>query len=167
MREVGGGSSLTLDLWRPHSSLTFDPWGPHSSLTLDPWRPHSSLTFDPWLPHSSLPLDPWRPHNSLTLDPSQLPGDDGEGPHGAGCLQVQCRQEAVWRLSAAAGLQRLPQATPRLVGRAVELDGVSQDLLAQVDTPTFHQQTTLDGRTEGNLTKHLKLSSWLPLQLLA
>lgn len=78
--------------------------------------------------------------------PSELPGDDGEGPYGAGGLQLQGRQEAVGGLAGVLSLQGLAEAAPRLVGRAVELDRVTQDLLPQVDTPGFHQQPALVGQ---------------------
>ena len=77
---------------------------------------------------------------------SELTGDDGEGPYGAGGLQLQSGQEAVGGLAAALGLQGLPQAAPRLVGRALGLHGVSQDLLPQARPPRLHQQLTLRGR---------------------
>uniref|UniRef100_A0A8C7XL69 Calmodulin 2a (phosphorylase kinase, delta) n=1 Tax=Oryzias sinensis TaxID=183150 RepID=A0A8C7XL69_9TELE len=75
--------------------------------------------------------------------PSELSGDDGEGPDGAGGLQLQGRQEAVWSLAGAQSLQSLAQAAPRLVGRAVELNRVPQHLLGQVGASRVHQQTTL------------------------
>lgn len=77
------------------------------------------------------------------LNQSELPGDDGEGPDWTGGLQLQSSQEAVWGVTGALGLQRLPQATPGLVGRAVELNCISQDLLAQVDAAGPHQQAAL------------------------
>lgn len=77
------------------------------------------------------------------LSQSELSRDDGEGPDWTGGLQLQCGQEAVWGLTGVLSLQRLPQATPRLVRRAVELNCVSQDLLAQVDAAGPHQQAAL------------------------
>lgn len=48
-------------------------------------------------------------------DPLKFPGDDGEGPDGAGSFQFQGCQEAVWGLAGAPRLQGLAQAAPRLV----------------------------------------------------
>lgn len=91
---------------------------------------------------------------------SELSGDDGEGPNGAGRLQLQRSQEAVWSLAAAQSLQGFAQPAPRLVGGAVDLNRVPQDLLTQVDTPSFDQQTTLktqNGPISVNGTRVLKL----------
>lgn len=77
------------------------------------------------------------------LNQSELPGDDGEGPDWTGGLQLQSSQEAVGGVTRALCLQRLPQTTPCLVGRAVELNRISQDLLAQVNTAGPHQQAAL------------------------
>lgn len=79
----------------------------------------------------------------VRLNQSELSGDDGEGPDWTGGLQLQGGQEAVWGATGALRLQRLPQAAPGLVGRAVELHCVSQDLLAQVDAAGPHQQAAL------------------------
>lgn len=92
--------------------------------------------------------------NSLTLtkdlhlspSPSELPGDDGEGPDRAGRLQLQGGQEAVGGLAGAPRLQGLAQAAPCLVGCAVDLNCITQDLLAEMDTPGFHQKPALDGQ---------------------
>lgn len=77
------------------------------------------------------------------LNQSELSRNDGEGPDWTGGLQLQRSQEAVWGVAGALGLQRLPQAAPGLVGRAVELNRISQDLLTQVDAAGPHQQAAL------------------------
>lgn len=58
--------------------------------------------------------------------------DDGEGHGGAAGLQLQGSQEALGgRCVVALSLQDLPQPVPHLVGRGVDLHGVSKDLLGQ------------------------------------
>lgn len=79
------------------------------------------------------------------MDPgaSEFPGNDAEGPDRAGRLQVQGRKEAVRGPAGPPGLQGLPQTAPRLVGRAVDLDRIVEDLLSQVDPSGFDQQSAL------------------------
>ena len=82
---------------------------------------------------------PLNPNFHPSADPSELPGDDGEGPDGAGSLQIQGCQEAVWGLAGVPRLQSLAQTAPRLVWGAVDLHSITQDLLPKVDTPSFYQ----------------------------
>lgn len=87
---------------------------------------------------------------SLRLRPSQLPGDDGERSDGAAGLQLQGRQEAVRGLAGAQSLQGLAQPAPRFMGRAVDLNGITQDLLPEVDVAPSHQQSALGAETRGS-----------------
>lgn len=91
---------------------------------------------------------------------SELSGDDSEGTDGTGGLQLQGCQETVGGLVAIPRLKSFTQSTPRFVGGAVDLNRITQNLLAQVDTPSFHQQTALneqnDGEVQENIVLHLR-----------
>lgn len=78
-------------------------------------------------------------------EPSKLPGNDGEGPDRTRSLQIQSREEAVRGLAGAPRLQGLAQTGPRLVGRTVGLDCITQDLLSKVNTSSLDQQSALGG----------------------
>lgn len=86
----------------------------------------------------------------MTHPLSQFSGDDAEGSDGTGGLQVQGRQKTLWGLAGVQSLQGLTQTTPGLVGGAVDLNCVTQNLLPELNASCFHQQTALDGgRREG------------------
>lgn len=74
---------------------------------------------------SNYPFHKPNPNLHPGLGPSKLPGDDGEGPDGAGGLELQGCQEAVWGLAGAPRLQGLAQAAPRLVRGAVDLNRIA------------------------------------------
>lgn len=94
----------------------------------------------------SIVFQSWANSSTKTpLSPLKLPRDDGEGPDGTGGLQLQGGQETFRGLAGAQWLQGLAQTAPRLVGGAVDLNGITQNLLSQVHPLSFYQQTALHG----------------------
>lgn len=77
-------------------------------------------------------LEPPCVAHTHTPSGSEHSRDDGKGHGGAAGLQLQGGQEALGgRCIVALSLQDLPQPVPHLVGRGVDLHGVSKDLLGQ------------------------------------